>query len=47
MMWSCNICVHMTCRRGNIIRHIKLVHGINDRDGKHVSKDLNKSMWIP
>ena len=42
-MWSCKICSHKTSRRGNIVRHIKLVHGIDDRDGKNATKDSNKA----
>ena len=45
-MWSCKICSHKTSRRGNIIRHIKLIHGIDDRDGKNATKDSNKAVEI-
>ena len=28
-VWGCTLCLHETKRKSNIIRHIKLVHGIN------------------
>ena len=40
-MWICRICNHKTGRRGNIIRHLKLVHFIDDRDGKNIYKETN------
>ena len=40
-MWICRICDHKTGRRGNIIRHLKLVHYIDDRDGKNIYKETN------
>ena len=30
-VWSCSLCLHETKRKSNVIRHIKLVHGINSR----------------
>ena len=37
-MWVCSVCSHDTRRRGNIIRHIKLVHGMDDREGENATK---------
>ena len=45
-MWICRIGEHKTTRRGNIIRHLKLVHSIDDRDGKNVSKVSNKNEGV-
>ena len=45
-MWICRICEHKTTRRGNIIRHLKLVHSIDDRDGKNASKVSNKNEGV-
>ena len=28
-IWSCTLCLHETKRKSNVIRHIKLVHGID------------------
>ena len=41
-MWICRICEHKTSRRGNIIRHLKLVHSIDDRDRKNVYSETNR-----
>ena len=30
-VWSCSLCLHETKRKSNVIRHIKLVHGIDAR----------------
>ena len=30
-MWSCSLCLHKTKRKSNVIRHIKLIHGIDAR----------------
>ena len=46
-MWICRIREHKSGRRGNIIRHMKLVHSIDDRDCKHAYKDSNKALRIP
>ena len=46
-MWICRICQHKTSRRGNIIRHLKLVHSIDDRDCKNAYNDSNKASRIP
>ena len=27
-VWSCSLCLHKTKRKSNVIRHIRLVHGI-------------------
>ena len=43
-MWICRICDHKAGRRGNIIRHLKLVHYIDDRDGKNVYRETNKAL---
>ena len=45
-MWSCKICSHKTTRRGNTIRHIKLVHGIEDKEGKNASRETNKAVGM-
>ena len=46
-MWICRICQNKTSRRGNIIRHLKLVHSIDDRDCKNAYKDSNETSRIP
>ena len=46
-MWNCRICEHKSGRRGNIIRHMKLVHSIDDRDCKNAYKDSNKASRKP
>ena len=46
-MWCCRICQHKTSRRGNIIRHLKLVHSIDDRNCKNAYKDSNETSRIP
>ena len=28
-VWSCRLCLHRTKRKSNVIRHIRLVHGID------------------
>ena len=38
-MWRCRICDHKTKNLANVFRHLKLVHGIIDRDCKNVGKD--------
>ena len=45
-MWSCTLCSHKTCRLGNIIRHIKLVHGIEDKEAKNASRETNKAVGM-
>ena len=45
-MWSCILCSHKTCRRGNIIRHIKLAHGIEDKEAKNASRETNKAVGM-
>ena len=30
-VWSCKMCLYQTKRKSNVIRHIKLVHGIDTR----------------
>ena len=34
-MWFCSLCLHETKRRVNVIRHIKLIHGIDARTIKN------------
>ena len=46
-MWICRICEHKADRRGNIIRHLKLIHSIDDRDCKNAYNDSNKALRIP
>ena len=41
-MWICRICKYEASRRGNIIRHLKLVHSIDDRDGQNAYRKTNK-----
>ena len=38
------ICEKMTKKRANIVRHLKLIHGIDDIDFKNVIKDTNIGM---
>ena len=45
-MWSCTICSHKPRKRANVIRHLKLVHDIIDRDGKNATKDSNKAVGM-
>ena len=40
-MWRCRICEKKTKKRSNIVRHLKLIHGIDDIDFKNVIKDTN------
>ena len=40
-MWKCRICDHKTKKLANVFRHLKLVHGIVDRDCKNVCKDTD------
>ena len=40
-MWRCRICEKKTKKRANIVRHLKLIHGIDDIDCKNVIKDTN------
>ena len=40
-MWRCRICEKKTKKRANIVRHLKLIHGIDDIDFKNVIKDTN------
>ena len=40
-MWRCRICEKKTKKRANIVRHLKLIHGIDDIDFKSVIKDTN------
>ena len=43
-MWICRIFDHKAGRRRNIIRHQKLVHYIDDRDGKNAYRETNKAL---
>ena len=40
-MWRCGICEKKTKKRANVVRHLKLIHGIDDIDFKNVIKDTN------
>ena len=40
-MWRCNLCSLKTSRRGNVIRHIREVHGIDDPNAQNATKDSN------
>ena len=40
-MWWCNLCSLKTSRRGNVIRHIREVHGIDDPNAQNATKDSN------
>ena len=43
-MWICRICDHQASRHGNIIRHLKLVHSIDDRDGKNAYRETGEAI---
>ena len=45
-MRYCKICTHETTRHGNIIWHIKLIHVIEDKDGKNATKNSNKAVGM-
>ena len=40
-MWRCNLCSLKTSRRGNVIRHIREVHKIDDPNAQNATKDSN------
>ena len=40
-MWQCNLCSLKTSRRGNVIRHIREKHGIEDPNAQNATKDSN------
>ena len=40
-MWQCNLCSVKTSRRGNVIRHIREKHGIEDPNAQNATKDSN------
>ena len=40
-MWWCNLCSLKTSRRGNVIRHIREVHKIDDPNAQNATKDSN------
>ena len=40
-MWQCNLCSLKISRRGNVIRHIREVHKIDDPDAQNATKDSN------
>ena len=40
-MWICKLCSHKTKKRANLIRHLKLVHNINDSEGRNATKRSN------
>ena len=48
-VWGCNLCLHETKRKSNVIRHIKLIHGIdactienNDTNGINTDTDSSR-----
>ena len=48
-VWSCSLCLHETKRKSNVIRHIRLVHGIdphtienNDTNGINTDTDSSR-----
>ena len=43
-MWRCNLCSLKTSRRGNVIRHIREVHKIDDPDARNATKDSKTSV---
>ena len=43
-MWRCNLCSLKTSRRGNVIRHIREIHGIEDPNVQNATKDSNTSV---
>ena len=40
-MWWCNLCSLKTSRRGNVIRHIREIHGVEDPNAQNATKDSN------
>ena len=42
----CKLCSHETKRRDNLIRHLKLVHNISDRDGRNAIRKSNNSVEL-
>ena len=40
-MWRCNLCSLKTTRRGNVIRHIREKHGVEDPNAQNATKDSN------
>ena len=38
-MWWCNLCSLKTTRRGNVIRHIREKHGVEDPNAQNATKD--------
>ena len=42
-VWSCSLCLHKTKRKSNVIRHIRLIHGIDSRlfENKDTKNGLN------
>ena len=40
-MWCCNLCSLETRRRGNVIRHIREVHGIDDPNAQNPTNYSN------
>ena len=37
-VWLCSLCLHKTKRKSNVIRHIKLIHGVDARHNNNNSK---------
>ena len=42
----CKLCSHETKRRFNVIRHLKLVHNISDREGRNAIKKSNNKVEL-
>ena len=40
-MWRCNLCSLKSSRRGNVIRHIREIHGIEDPNAQNATKESN------
>ena len=45
-MWLCNLCSLKTSRRGNVIRHIREIHGIDDPNAQNATKDSNTRLKL-
>ena len=46
-MWICRICDHKAGRKGNILRHLKLVHSFDDRNGKNAYRENCEDGKVP
>ena len=45
-MWRCNLCMREIRKRANLIRHIRLIHKINDREFRNASKITNNDTGV-